>query len=415
MKVIHLNHSDISGGAARATYRIHNCLNKAGVHSRMWVNKATAGDWSVEGPSTLSERIGVSLRNQFGTQFHRYFKKGESQPYSLALMPSKWVRRINQSDADVVHLHWVANEMISIADIGSIKKPIVWTLHDMWAFCGAEHYADDLRWREGYHSDNRPTHESGFDFNLWCWQRKIKHWKLPMHIVSPSHWLAACARQSVLMGDWPGKVIPNPIDTDRWKPIEQSLARKLLGLPNDKPLLMFASMGGVVDPRKGYDLLIAALQHLKKNPVAKGLELIVAGQLEPMKSPDLGFPIHFTGHLHDDLSLRAFYSAADALIVPSRLDNLPNTGVEAQACGTPVIAFDNSGLPSIVDHRTTGYLARAFDTESLARGISWVIENSNKQELRHKSRKRAEKLFAESIVAARYQEVYRQAISSKMF
>lgn len=195
MKVIHLNHSDISGGAARAAYRIHHSLREAGVDSRMWVNKATAGDWTVDGPATKVAKALAAVRGHAASPLVTTLKTGNPIIHSPAILPSQWVKRINASDADIVHLHWVQGEMLSIADIGRIEKPIVWTLHDMWAFCGAEHLAWDDRWREGYRRDNRPPHESGFDLNRWTWQRKRKHWQQPMHIVTPSQWLGDCVRE----------------------------------------------------------------------------------------------------------------------------------------------------------------------------------------------------------------------------
>lgn len=229
-----------------------------------------------------------------------------------------------------------------------------------------------------------------------------------MHIVTPSRWLADCVRESPLMCDWPVSVIPNPIDTERWRPIDQTLARVLLGLPNNVPLLLFGAMGGSRDPRKGFDLLQAALQHLRGQ--IQGLELVVFGQLRPKDPPDLRFPVHYTGHLHDDLSLRVLYSAADALVVPSRVDNLPNTGVEAMACGTPVVAFDVCGLPDIVVHGQTGYLARPFDSEDLALGILWVLGDAERgAALGRAARARAEREFSYERVAAMYTEVYARA------
>ena len=223
-----------------------------------------------------------------------------------------------------------------------------------------------------------------------------------MHIISPSTWLADCVRESALMRDWPVTVVPNPIDADRWKPIEQALARSLLGLPADVPLLLFGAMGGGRDSRKGFDLLLEALAHLRAD--REDLQLVVFGQLAPRQPADLGFPIHYTGHLHDDLSLRALYSAADLLVIPSRQDNLPNTGVEAHACGTPVVAFNAGGLPDIVEHQRTGYLAHAFDTEDLAEGIRWVLVKG--QRLRDKSRQRAVQRFAYPAIAQQYRSVY---------
>jgi glycosyltransferase involved in cell wall biosynthesis len=217
-------------------------------------------------------------------------------------------------------------------------------------------------------------------------------------------------------------VIPNCLDTERWKPMEQALARDLLGLPTGVPLLLFGAMGGGRDPRKGFDLLSAALGHLRGE--IPGLELVVFGQLAPRHPPDLGFPIHYTGHLHDDLSLRALYSAADAMVVPSRQDNLPNTAVEAQACGTPVVGFNICGLPDIIKHKSTGYLAKAFEIEDLAAGIHWVLGAGPQRgnvyrdgdvilgELKKQSRELAVARFSKSAVAVKYRSIYDQVISS---
>ena len=300
--------------------------------------------------------------------------------------------------------------MLSIRDIGRIQKPIVWTLHDMWAFCGAEHYTDDHRWRDGYRRDNRPIHESGFDLNRWSWKRKCTHWQKRMHIVTPSQWLADCVRQSALMREWPVSVVPNPIDIERWKPVEKSLSRELLGLPPEVPLVLFGAMGGGRDPRKGFDLLGAVLEHLRHEPRSSGMELVVFGQREPQSPPKLGFPVHYTGHLHDDLSLCALYSSADAMVIPSRLDNLPNTGVEALACATPVIAFQTGGLQDLVDHHNTGYLAKAFDTEDLANGIAWVLAQRETGRLSEKAREQALARFAAPLVATKYRAVYEHAV-----
>ena len=411
MKVLQLNHSDINGGAARAAYRIHHALRSSGIDSQMLVNVDASGDWSVQGPTSKWAKAISRIRPQLATPLRQLLRTGNPIIHSPAVVPSRWPERINASDADLVHLHWVQGEMLSIADIARIRKPIVWTLHDMWAFCGAEHYTTDHRWRDGYLRDNRPAHESGFDLNRHTWQRKYKHWRQPLQIVCPSQWLADCVQQSALMHDWPVAVVPNPIDLNRWQPIEQRLARQLLGLPQDCPLLLFGAIGGGNDPRKGMDLLLGALAHLRTEPNLQNLQLVVFGQLAPQSPAQLGFPVHYTGHLHDDLSLRALYSAADALMLPSRQDNLPNTGLEAHACGTPVVAFHTGGLPDIVEHQRTGYLAQPFHTQDLAAGISWVLEDPQRRiGLGHAARQRAERLWNPARVAGLCAEVYGQVI-----
>jgi glycosyltransferase involved in cell wall biosynthesis len=423
MKVASLNHSDISGGAARAAYRIHHALRLLDVDSTMWVDSMASSDRTVHGPTSKWSKLLGKLRPHLAVLLSNLLKTTNPVLHSPAIIPSRWASRLNHTDTDVIHMHWVNGEMLSIEEIGKLHKPIVWTLHDMWPFCGAEHYTEDFRWRTGYQIDNRPAYESGFDLNRWVWQRKRKHWKHPLHIVTPSQWLKRCARESLLMRDWPVTVIPNGLDTDEWQPVNQRLARRLLQLPTDVPLLLFGAIDGTHDPRKGFDLLLAALNHLRDE--VPGLELMVFGQSPHKPPPELNFPVHYTGYLHDNISLRLLYSASDAMVIPSRQDNLPNTGVEAHACGTPVVAFNIGGLSDIVTHRKTGYLAKALDTEDLAAGIRWVIqEQKTPRTVNHQkngldglpwlsanARKKALEYFSYSVVAQKYIELYREVIN----
>ena len=410
MRVIHLSTADSNGGAARAAYRIHKALQGTGIQSEMVVNEASSGDWSVKGPAGKLGKASSRLRRYLASPFKALLHTENPVLHTPALVPSGWPGKLNATDADVVHLHGVHDEMISIADIGRIVKPVVWTLHDMWGFCGAEHYSEDDRWCEGYWPGNRPPHESGFDLNRWTWLRKRRHWRRPLSIVTPSRWLADCASSSMLMRDWPVTVVPNCLDTERWQPLPQFLARQLLGLPEEGPLLLFGAIGGSQDPRKGFDLLLEALAQLRDRQ--PGLQLVVFGELAPSEPPDLGFPVHYAGHLHDNLSLRALYSAADVFVLPSRQDNLPNTALEAQSCGTPVVAFRTGGLPDIVEHLRTGYLAQPNDPCDLAAGIAWVLDDRLRlQTLGEAARSRAEQLWNPARVASLYLEVYRAALN----
>jgi glycosyltransferase involved in cell wall biosynthesis len=411
MNVVHVTSSDSIGGAARAAYRIHHAVRDHGVDSTMLVNNATLDDWTVTGPATSFGRLWAKSRRSLALPLRSLLKTQNPSLHSPACIPSRWARRLNASDADVVHLHWINGEMMSIADIGRLRKPTVWKLCDMWAFCGAEHYADDLRWRDGYSRSNRPSHESGFDLNRWTWRRKQRHWQRPFQLVTASRWLAGCARESALMRDWPVAVIPNPIDTEVWSPIEKPLARRLLNLPADAPLLVFGAFGGGDDPRKGFDLLSGAVRQLRGR--VNDLELVVFGQLAPQTPPDLGFPIRYTGYLHDDVSLRLLYSAADVVAVPSRLEAFGQTASEAHACGTPVVAFDNTGLADIVDHRNTGYLAKPFEVQDLADGIAWVLEaEAQGRALGLAARERACRLWDSRVVAEQYADVYQAVLNA---
>jgi len=217
------------------------------------------------------------------------------------------------------------------------------------------------------------------------------------------------------MFDWPVTVIPNPIDTDIWKPLSQSIARELLGLPAAIPLLLFGAVGGTNDPCKGFSVLQEALSRMRSEPMAKDIELIVFGEGEPRYPVDLGYPVHYVGHIHDDLTLRILYSAADVMLVPSAIEAFGQTAAEANACGTPVVAFDTSGLRDIVEHRRNGYLAEAFDPEDFAAGILWVYQKlaATKERFKADVRETAVKRFDYRVVAPQYQRILSRAVASR--
>ena len=176
---------------------------------------------------------------------------------------------------------------------------------------------------------------------------------------------------------------------------------------------MFGAEGGAKDPRKGFDLIQDSLKNIANNKLNKKIELLIFGESKPKKPFDFGLPVHYAGILNDDLSLQLAYSAADVMLVPSRQDNLPNTGVEAQSCGLPVVAFNVGGLPDIVKHKQTGYLANAYDVVDFVKGISWVLDNKDTVELSKKARKHAVNQFSEDKIANDYIKFYTQVLENK--
>lgn len=412
MKILHISLSDNNGGAARAAYRLHKSLLSIGIDSKMMVQDVNLDDSTVMGSVKKIDKILVFLRIYIATLLVRLQKTQNPILHSPAFINSQFVKKINSSDADIVHLHWVQGEMLTIADFKKISKPLIWTLHDMWGFCGAEHISWDNRWKDGYLKENRPSHESGIDVNKWVWNRKKRLWKTPIYILTPSSWLANCVRESILMKNWPVSVIPNPINIDLWKPLDKYIARDLLGLPLDCPLLLFGTMGSNFDYNKGYDLLIDALNHLSSNQeTPNGLKLVIFGQNAPKIEPNLPFPTQYIGKLHDDSSLRALYCAADLVVVPSRLESFGQTASEAHSCGIPVVAFNTSGLRDIIEHKKTGYLANSFDPVDLAIGINWVLNNSNKELLSKNARIKATSHFSSTLVATKIVKIYENLLN----
>ncbi len=410
MKVLHISHSDISGGAARAAYRLHRAQLATGIDSHMLVRSKKSDDWTVQGPVTRIEKLFNIVRSFIGAQLMKLQRSQNVNFHSGDWLPSNLAKNINASDADVVHLHWVAGETMSIEDMGRIKKPIVWTMHDMWPFCGAEHVTDyeiNARWRLGYIKSNRGNSERGLDLDRYVWQRKLKAWQKPMHIVAPSHWLADCAKGSKLFQNKAITVIPNTLNTDVYKPLDNAICRQALNLPSDKKIILFGAMGGGRDKNKGYDLLVAALEHLSLSFNADDMACVIFGQSQPQQSPELPFKTQWLGHIHDDATLALLYNAATVMVVPSKQEAFGQTASEAQACGTPVVAFNCTGLADVVDHQQTGYLAKAYDSVDIAVGLQWILDNPAECErLGKNARLRAEKLWNTNIVVEQYRAVY---------
>jgi len=431
MLTLHVGASDLRGGACRAAHRIHrsilDCGEEFGVDSRMRVIEKLSDDWSVKGGvprisnplyKLLQQRLAV--RNRYGIKF----ETANSVTHSFGWPSTGLGQELNKHACDVIHLHWVGHmsghDTLSIKEIGNFCKPVVWTLHDQWAFCGAEHYVSpppqiDERFKVGYHNNNRPLGESGKDRNQKVWASKLQQWKRPITIVCPSRWMAECAMASRLMATWPVSVIPYPIDLLRWAPLDQALARRVLNLPTDKKIILLCADGGANDPRKGADLLAKALQSIhERNPeLAASSEVLILGQEENRSFKSM---IHtrFAGRLVSDLELRLHYAAADVAVIPSIQDNLPLVGIEAHACGTPAVGFRIGGLPDIIGHHTTGALAQPLDAESLANEVMWVLEDSaRRKKLGINAREKAELLWSPTVISRQYCELYHRLAGGK--
>jgi glycosyltransferase involved in cell wall biosynthesis len=295
-----------------------------------------------------------------------------------------------------------------------IKKPIVWTFHDMWPFCGAEHVSYDERYITGYTERNRPPGDSGFDLNRWVWNRKMKAFRSlqNLSIVCPSDWLAECVERSLIFRGRNIYVVPNGLDTNVFCPMERSEVRRELNLPADRTILLFGAMDSTAEKNKGYHLLMATLNILATNALKDKLQLVVFGNRITLPNELMGIPIRGFGMISDDSLLATLYSAADVTIVPSLIESFGQTASESLACGTPVACFDTSGLKSVVDHRENGYRAKCYSPEDRADGILWICADSGRHRtLSEAGRRKAETHFGLDRLAAGYAKVYDDLLS----
>lgn len=411
MNILILSTNDIQGGAARATYRLHQGLHHIGIASQMLVQTKLSDDRTVISPPTKLQKGWAKIRPTLDAIPLQFYRQRDRTPYSVQWLPDRIPSKIAEIDPDIVHLHWINAGYLNIETIAKFQKPIVWTLHDMWPFTGGCHYNQGCdRYTKSCGACPKLDSHRNWDLSRWVWQRKAKAWQnLNLTIVTPSKWLAKCATASSLLQNFPITAIPNSIDTNVYKPIAKSLARELLHLPKDKQLVLFGAMNATSDPRKGFNLLMPALQKLSYSQGQDQVELVVFGSSQPSDAPDFAFKVHYLGRLYDDISLALLYAAADVLVAPSVQDNLPNTVMEALACGTPCVAFEIGGMPDMIEHKKNGYLARPFEIEDLAKGIAWVLKDSQQyNKLRDRARQKAEQEFTSELQAHRYLELFQE-------
>ncbi|MBD1846779.1 glycosyltransferase family 4 protein [Cyanobacteria bacterium FACHB-63] len=412
MEVLHLSSSDVAGGAARATYRLHRGLRQAGYRSQMLVQAKSSRDSSVLVERKLLGRFNEKLLISERLDDLPVRSRSHSR-FSTQWVPNRIVSQVAQLEPSVIHLHWIFKGFLNIENLAQFKQPLVWTLHDMAGFTGGCHYAEQCdRYTKACGACPQLQSSQEQDLSRWIWNRKAKAWRdLNLVVVTPSQWLADCASQSSVFRHTPVRVIPNGLDLQIYKPFDRQAARDRLNLPQDKLLVLFGALDPTSDTRKGWHLLQSALQKLRTTEWKDKIELVIFGVSQPEELVDVGFKVHYLGHFNDDVSLAIAYAAAGVMVVPSVQEAFGQTASESLACGTPVVAFDATGLKDIVDHQVNGFLATAYQPESLVQGIIWVLEDLERHQfLSQNARKKAETSFCLSLQAQQHVELYSELV-----
>ncbi len=380
MKVLHLNAADIEGGAARASTRLLQGLTDLGVDARLHVQRKFSALSHVDGPRSLPEKAMSVVRPTIEQYLFGITPGNVHGPFSTAFLPDGLSALVSGMSPDIVHLHWVAR-MMRLESLGHFNVPIVWTMHDSWAFTGGCYLPGNcIRYREECGECPVLGSSRQDDLSNRIWQRKLKAWdRVNLTVVAPSRWMASCARASSLFRNVRIEIIPNGLDTNRFRPLDRNTARTMLSLPVNKKIILFGAKGATSDRNKGFHLLAEAL-HMVTSRIAHpdSVELLIFGSTEPSTPPDLGFKTHYLGWQNDD-TLATLYAAADVFVLPSLQESLGYTVMEAMACGTPCVAFNQGGVPDLIDHLHNGYLARPYEPSDLAQGVVWVLEDNDRR------------------------------------
>lgn len=313
--------------------------------------------------------------------------------------------------ANILHLHWINHGFLSTKSfqkLADLKKPIVWTMHDMWPFTGGCHHSGDCDHYEVECGDCKfLRYPSEIDLSHEIWERKKKVMDPALlTMVACSDWLAHRARQSSLLKDHTVVSIPNPIDTDVFKPIDKKEARWKLNVPQHKHLILFAAMR-VDAPMKGFSYFKEALEKMAAlYPETKNqVELLIFGQTQGL--PALPYRSHHLGRLSDPERIARAYSAASVFVIPSLEENLPYTIMEAMACGTPSVGFRIGGIPELIDDGINGALADYRSSDDLMRAMYQAIYAPNAKQLQQNARKKVLENYAEPVIARRYEDLYK--------
>jgi glycosyltransferase involved in cell wall biosynthesis len=410
MNILHIVSGELTGGAARGAYWLHRGLNDLGCNtylinnSRLTINENRVS--SIRGGRL--DKFSNLIRPYFSDLPLYLYPKREKWIFSTGFSGSNFLRHPFYKAADIVHLHWICG-LVSIKSLSRLDKPVVWTLRDMWPMTGGCHYTMSCtRYQEA--CGLCPQLHSNYKNDLSSFVLRNKRSFLPkkLCIVGVSSWLSECASKSSLFRNNQIETIGNNVPADQFKPIAISVARAILGLSQDKKILLIGAQS-IHHFYKSPELLYETISKI----AIENLHILVFG------ASNLNFghlpesSVTYMGYLGDIFSLRLVYSASDVFLATSRMDAFPKTTIESMSCGTPVACFDSTGFVDIVDHLVTGYKAKPFDANDLAYGVGWLLslDMERRMAMREASRRRVCLNFDSKVIARKYLSLYQRLLA----
>lgn len=420
MKVVSINTSAQTGGAAIAAYRIAEALNQnSDIEVTLLVQQGNSSSITVTTTHTLWKRY----LNFFRFAYERLlFFLRESSPqvrflFSMANTGEDISRHPLVLQADIIHLHWVNGGFLSLKDIENLirlNKPVVWTLHDMWPFTGGCHHSgncNNYQQQCGNCMFLKKPYPHDLSYRIWRRKQAFLSHADNLVIITCSRWMYECASKSSLFRDKPIYTIPNPIETRVFTVLNKQECKEKLGLNPSKKYILFAAHN-VNNYFKGFTYFVEAVRILTRDypRVNDSLEIIIAGKVKDASVfTSLALPYHLLGTVLPD-DMPAVYNAADLYATSSLQENLPNTIMEAMACGVPVVAFAVGGIPDMVEHKYNGWLAHFQSAPSLAEGIRWCLFDADYTRLSAQAREKVVREYDLPVVAEKYRQVFERIV-----
>ncbi len=417
MKIALVNTSDRIGGAAIACYRLFQALHSTNeVDVTFLVKEKVTDDDRIQKVNTdyISEKKG---QLNFILEKLTFLPKESSSKIRFYFSNPNFGQDISQHPdiqaADIIHLHWINKGFLSFKSLEkliALGKPIVWTMHDMWTFTGGCHYAghcDHYLQTCGHCNYLKNPTANDLSNKIWS-KKKALYQKGNFQFVTCSQWLGRVAKTSGLLNNQSVTNIPNPLNTSLFKPDGKG--------KKERPTILFQAMN-INEERKGLKYLLESLQLLKERypDFAATLRLVIFGKSKTDILDKIGIETEYLGLIAGDQAIIEAYNKADCFVIPSLEDNLPNTVMEALACGKPVVGFDTGGIPEMVNHKKNGYIAAQKDVKALAEGIYWVLNDTKRyQELSENARQKVITTYAFDKIAKRYTTLYQQVLKGQV-
>ncbi len=420
MNILHINNYDTLGGASKACMAISSAIRNEGLNSELLVQTKLGGSEFVhEFSDSIIKRTTRLARMGCDMAAIKFCTNPDMGRFSFPYFGVDISGHPKVVAADILHFHWINGGYFSIKTLQKLKelkKPIVWTFHDMWGFTGGCHYTGacsnfltECRNCPALKKNGICDHSTKI-FNL----KKELYKDFNLRIVTCSNWLANETKRSVLLKDKTVSAIPNPIDINIFNSFDKIESRRFLNLNPDKKYILFGTMT-LSDKRKGLLYLIRSLKKLG-NFLANqkdNIEILVFGSSNNTEFVDIPFKTTSLGRISDTNYLAKVYSAADIFIAPSLEDNLPNTVMESLSCGTPVAAFNIGGMSDMIEDKINGYLAIPESIDDLTDGILWLLNDKERLlELSKNARKKVVSSFTNKIVAKQYINVYKTLLNN---
>lgn len=405
MKISILNTYEYKGGAARSAKRLLKAFLSNNIDARMFANIKESDDRYVDtNIGNIRKGLGIVAPYLDRIIFKIYKQSGF---FSSGLLGTVNVKKLlNKRNVDVVNIHWVNGGMVNLSDLKNIECPIVFTLHDSWIMTGGCHLPGTCT-RHKENCGRCPQLNSSFPYDItrYLFNKKYRDISSIKRVifVCPSKWLLHQVSNSKLLQGYRFEHIPNPIDTSVYKKHDKNYSRGVLGIDRSKFVIIIGAMSVHMDLNKGYDLFLSSLDIISK----ENLLVVVYGSDNCDELKKRNIDAIALGVINEDATMTLLYSLADVIVVPSRIENLSNTLIEAMSCELPAVAFDVGGNSEIIDHLQNGYLAEAYNVDDLANGIEWVRGVDNYSTIGQRARDKVVSKFDKQIIYEQYMNIFK--------